>query len=343
MLVIRIILVVCVFVGLNADLITLRDFEKDFCGSNTNTCSDYIPAQPPDYGVLAAPPVIPQPDCCGSCSCNISTCILEDSCCLDALEDLPTVQESLNTFTMTCDYPQLRPYRLGIINAESPVRMITQCKYNATYSIQNMCENADNYTEFYTKVPVADRTTNVTYRNKYCALCNGIAEDVLVFWTVRIDCDKEGFDGNDINTIVEDVYSTATCNLIYDVPPDSGLNVPRCTKILISTCNETGLWQTYDAEIEAACHAYTTIYRSDYKNVFCYMCNIHDLSGVNDWCPNLPQPFDFPSFSAYLVLPSNDLEETKLSTKCNEKELYDPISVRYLRLLMLLKQRFLRK
>ena len=304
-----------------------------FCGSTTNQCvpEGVLPGpqgEPDDGSLIPQPTINPQPDCCSSCSCNTSTCSVYDTCCVSVLDSLPNIIESMDTLRMSCVLPQFRPVQKGVRNAPDHVRMFTVCNpgVQSPDDIKEKCENADIYRDLLTKVPVSDTVTWFAYKNKYCASCHGVPEHQQLFWRVDIQCD-DAFQANNILTLLEDVEDSITCNLIYILPHNTVTSSLTCP-VLISTCNETGLWQMFDEEIEAACHAYTTPYRTDYKNVFCFMCNVDDIAKANEQCADSPKPFDFPTFSAYLVLPSTDRTEEPSTSSCEPDEIYEPVTVR---------------
>ena len=310
--------------------LTLTDlvaFEEALCGNEVRTWDS---PGPPGTNII--PEIADDTGCCLRCSRNTTTCAIEDSCCLSVLDQLPSVEESSRILKMTCAYPQLKPYTLGGVNADSNVKMLRQCSnnHNVSEDIIARCEHADMYTELYTQVPVSDESTGLAYQNTYCGLCNGVPEERLTHWGVHLACNEGTFHADNITAIVEEVLSTSTCNLMYyalfsnSIEP---LHVLQCSE-WISTCNETGVWQVYDKDIEAACHAYTTVYKQRYKNVFCFICNSDNSTESDDLClhGDSSSSFDSVSFSAVLTLPAPDSGE-KIPSSCTPNEIYDPIKV----------------
>ncbi|XP_046571825.1 uncharacterized protein LOC124279989 [Haliotis rubra] len=117
-----------------------------------------------------------------------------------------------------------------------------------------------------------------------------------------------------------------------------GQNKPRnistrpCTVLdLISECNVTGIWQEYNSDIEAACHAYTHVFRDYYRNVFCYICNENEIQlesipmGGNRGGPiggYVDAPF--VSFAAILQFEEESDVESSSGEECSKGE-YDDI------------------
>lgn len=309
----------------------VKETERLVCGYE-NTCgmepNEPFPA-PSFAPLIDIDSIVFTPNCCGSCSCNQTVCEVEDTCCLDVLTDLPSPEESLSLKKMTCEYPQFRPFKDGIYNAAVPVKMLRQCTNNRDPVVLDKCEHPDRYLDVYTKVPVTDRSTLWTYQNKFCAACNDISEDMLVFWKMEIFCSTGTYQPSvsDLSLIFQDILQTEDCNVKYDVP-NSGISdfrLPSCSKV-VSACNETGLWDFYDPVIETACLAYTSLYNYKYKNMFCYICNTPSDREMFTACMSSGGPFIFESFSALLKLPPEETDEDDMQ-KCSSHEIYDPVKV----------------
>ena len=56
-------------------------------------------------------------------------------------------------------------------------------------------------------------------------------------------------------------------------PPSYPCNYRDVYTYKLDHCNVTGLWSTYDPDIEWACEHLNLAYKWRYKNVFCYICN----------------------------------------------------------------------
>ncbi|GFR94423.1 latrophilin-3 [Elysia marginata] len=157
---------------------------------------------------------------------------------------------------------------------------------------------------------VTDMDTKVTYYNKYCAICNEVAESQIVQWNVTIDCEHFLF-----------VYGATTFDqlLSYSLRPNSTCVVQQTLQAwveyltpcipkwfgenIIGSCNETGLWRVHDEDVETAClqmnersfQVYAKRQSSStfkyYKNIFCAICNMEDYpecGGEKPWIPNRP-------------------------------------------------------
>ena len=293
-------------------------FERNIgFNEKSNISSSNLPVRPPLYLF----------GCCRACSCEIPNCHIEGGCCLDALRYLPTIEDSRASIEMTCARPQLRPYQASMMaNIPYSLMMIRRCRRIVDTSVRARCEHPELFSDIYSKIPVLDTTTLYSYQNRYCGACNSIDETNFVFWTPKIGCLNGIFKPKDLSTIATDIYETKDCNLMYERPLNyTWLIIPTC-KLVMTTCNETGLWRKYDPFIEAACLAYTMVYNFRYKNVFCYMCNTAD-EFVDD-CMEIPDSRTFLTFAALLKLPDTTVtRETMWEDTCDEFHIYDPVLV----------------
>lgn len=91
------------------------------------------------------------------------------------------------------------------------------------------------------------------------------------------------------NLLTEDTDITWACEHLNVLPGRRNEFCIMCnpmdkTNRFISTCNETGLWETYDEQIEGQCIKMPLIeYHVPYKNIFCMQCN-----GITEYI--LPDP-----------------------------------------------------
>jgi hypothetical protein len=278
-----------------------------------------IPASPPDQ---------PSQTCCEECSCNIDDCFISGSCCIEALEVLWHNNDS--NVMMSCDYPQLRPYNTELIypNNHPPALMFRECSRFSKADLVSVdkCEQSNKYNDIETKIPVTDNTTMFIYKNRFCAICNNITENSLHYWDVTLECSRGLLKPRTFASIVTEVLESESCNLNYYRPTSLGMTGPmyQCRDV-ISKCNVTGHWNTYDSFIEAACLAYSTIYNFKYRNVFCYLCNTNDLSGFS-YCAETPSPHEFVDFLALLRFrPESKTFEPAMT--CSKNQIFDPLKV----------------
>ncbi|MEW8547974.1 MAG: hypothetical protein AB2693_31085, partial [Candidatus Thiodiazotropha sp.] len=181
-------------------------------------------------------------------------------------------------------------------------------------TIKYLCENPGAVDSVETVIPVAG--DDVHYRNKYCAICNGV--EAWFSWTVELWSDVVLPISNDgFLTLVEN----ARANLFYR--PPSRYDTQPCLKQTydISECNVTGLWSAYNESVEMACNAFVDVFNNTYKNYFCYVCNTNkplvkedmDCTFISDF-PNVW----FPPFHAILNPALLSPPDEKLNCKYDE-------------------------
>lgn len=212
--------------------------------------------------------------CCGDCSCEIEFCTYSGTCCPSLLDYLPRIEESASKIRIECDYASLKRTITPIVPLGLSIWMFTRCaeSFSGEPLTKEKCENPDEFLVWETKVPVTDRETFMTYQNIFCALCNDVSEENIVNWDASVRCSSSIVMPVSKDTIVEAVNAADDCNIIYDLP-QIGMILPECDLVQVSACNMTGRWDVYDSVIEAACHAYSSVFKQKYKNIFCFLCN----------------------------------------------------------------------
>ena len=122
---------------------------------------------------------------------------------------------------------------------------------------------------------MSDENGELIYQNKFCALCHHVAN--YVTWEFKPTCSGDHvplFDS------LDSVLLSDGCQLELRTP--ANMSFSACVVPDYYRCNQTGLWRTYDADIDWACNAYHSEYFYNdssrreivtYRNVFCYYCN----------------------------------------------------------------------
>ena len=290
--------------------------------------------------IIPPPEVIPLPDppppqfndgtCCGSCSCDLDRCTLSGTCCPDTLDYLPSVEESSSKIKMECKYASLKKTISLTTPLGIPIWVFTKCAENFQGDdlIRQKCENPDEFPDWKTQIPVGDNN-NETYQNVYCALCNNILKEQTIYWVPSVQCSTSVLIPSSMDTVFVDVSKVSDCNIIYNLP-DKDMKLPECD-IKISQCNVTGLWKRYDPVIEAACHAYTAVFNSEYNNIFCYLCNEMEENMPESCIKQGGHGIAF-SFSALLKFTQTSTENQQGSPsdtveKCTETQILDSLKV----------------
>ena len=157
-------------------------------------------------------------------------------------------------------------------NTAEHVWMVAKCTIRTLNDITTvLCENPGHDGSVESIVPVCDPSSGVHYRNKYCAVCNGVpVGTILIKWKLKINNDRYlAFPDKYILTKLQELKGN-----IFFIAPEY-LFVETCSwpSYKIATCNETGLWSKYNGTIEEACHAFVDPFNLTYQNYFCYLCN----------------------------------------------------------------------
>ncbi|GFR94299.1 adhesion G protein-coupled receptor L3 [Elysia marginata] len=284
------------------NILTSEQYEKQFCGK---TCVGQELRTPSDSCQHVE---------CFDCMCDRPTCEIYGICCPEneyvnsssslngkrATSDVTmtnTESKNLGDFT---DGKREGPLELPMLKCETSedgketYLYIQSCpNHFKDLQTRDLCEQERDPEKDVTLdqfARVTDVKTRVTYYNKYCAICNGVAEKQIVQWNVTIDCEHFLY-----------VYGATTFDqlLSYSLRPDSACAVQQdhlveyltpCTpkwfrEKSVSSCNETGLWQIQDDDVENACQQMNGRSHSVYlkqqrgshrlfKNIFCAICNM---------------------------------------------------------------------
>ena len=164
--------------------------------------------------------------------------------------------------------------------------MITKCsgETNAYEPYYKRCTTVDTNDFLNSVTPVT--VQNLTFKNKFCAYCNGVSEsEQMTYWDMEIGCDSS------ISPTDDDIYDQLVgrnCTLNFKTP-DEVFAIP-CSeqRYSISVCNTTGRWPMYNHAVELACQSFVAPFNRTYQNYFCYVCNTDQPQAPEDWhCPAL--------------------------------------------------------
>ena len=163
------------------------------------------------------------------------------------------------------------------------------------------CEHPDtSYQDPLFDVPVTSYHTNITYRNRHCALCHrdldASATDV---WSIYFSCDNAWLNMIGDENVMYLAYSTATSSWVLNVSAHPELLIFDNSKprMLLYNCT-VGVWPTElsrtvlrtcknstvdtcpedwtDEDVQAQCESYTAhtcLSGIVYRNHYCGICN----------------------------------------------------------------------
>ena len=159
--------------------------------------------------------------------------------------------------------------------------MVTTCRDTfEDKEIRSQCETLMNRTNLIEMVPVTSRRTSIPYANKYCLACNeAVADAYPIMWEAKFVAFGK-YDPMYLifhpNEYIE--YAFDYGNIHFTPTPDHP--VQQCERTAISTCNQTGLWESFDETLEHICvrgQKLPILHESKrYKNVACLRCNEGD-------------------------------------------------------------------
>ena len=232
--------------------------------------------------------------CCTPCSCH-DDCRAMGNCCPDKKELVfKPMQFSCEETLVKRRKDNYSTQKLIYERHGSRIRryfIVNNCLDNtASTEIANMCSGTkNNSATLENLVWVSDLGSGRIFQNKYCAKCHGVTN--IIQWHVVTTC----FDilVASVSTAVTTVLSDL-CSIIVEVPEKIAAAAEKnlCFLPKYSRCNETGLWDKYDAKLEQSCLGFTSAYLHPflsgfdiYKNVFCYVCNQGNET-IMDKCPS---------------------------------------------------------
>ncbi|XP_052760565.1 uncharacterized protein LOC128203246 isoform X1 [Mya arenaria] len=247
--------------------------------------------------------------CCLDCSCD-SNC--GHDCCPNVLEDFMSPAEVEATRQWQCVHTQYTKSKNDYINIDNSFILVGQCPSRVkNQDVKKKClQKYDEYDfaegpQYF--VPVSSRFR--TYRNRYCAECQGETDGDLIPWSMHLRCEYGNAFLNRFTDIPSLLDERTDCYIFFQPPEDLTAGLEHCP-IYTNRCNVTGRWTTYDPDIEAACLSYRSIY-FNYNNVHCYLCNGGDASNVSPYCYDRGQGiYRAPKYSFISLLDFNDLEKS---------------------------------
>jgi len=235
-------------------------------------------------------------NCCQNlCSCNLTECMVERNCCPDVL---------INTYGDFPDQTEREEHCIplsfdGRFNIKSNVGYygVDDCPPGTDDDLASRCTGKYTRTaiESFTDLIPCYSKNNTLYRNKFCAFCNGLREDNLLYLEVLVKMYHSYLFLNGTETLLDLIMNTNVDKIGFfpPVPCDNTCLSGVTCKMAVSSCNQVGNWSEYDPDIERACHGYTNYfespssrYRGYFKNIFCYICNGFPVSEIRS-CQNM--------------------------------------------------------
>ncbi|KAL3873087.1 hypothetical protein ACJMK2_036246, partial [Sinanodonta woodiana] len=258
---------------------------------------------------------------CAKCSCA-DDCHRYDRCCPDLLARLP-IKEEWEERIYQCRKAQIKD------SNKSPIYwkrywMVSKCPkaFNDTYLI-NIFKETLNSTSLKLNIPITDIKTKLTYQNRYYAICHKVEKENWRAWQSEVRCLSTSHRLSTMS-IIQDIRNSKDCDVVFKPPLD--VEEDECEDV-VSDCNITGLWARHDPVVEAACHAFTSVFNMLYRNIFCSICN--GAPDVRVGCEEKTTFFRPIAFSALLDLDIVSEENPHVSDTghCAANEIYDQVNM----------------
>ena len=162
-----------------------------------------------------------------------------------------------------------------------------------------------------TLYPVYDRASDLNFYNHLCAECNGAYN--YLFWDLNLEAfTYERSLTTCLNAMSEGRHSD--CRIGFTPPKEMNEIDHVCSLGLVSSCNVTGRWLQYDADLEQACASmFSPVLNKaglpEFANVYCALCNgvsvpddvCFGTTNTSDVLPPLP-PIELGSQKALSML-----------------------------------------
>ena len=212
---------------------------------------------------------------CPPCSCD-GTCLHHNNCCPDIYMSFPAMSCAVIDVE---GFQKFSPQKFLIID---------KCPFNSTNKQEDLCKqsNTSLVQKFLTPPVTANKLYRLTFKNKYCAQCNGY--NSYDQWSLDIECEQFA-DFNYLSSYDEIVHlaSEKSCTVSFKPPFDRDAAQCRAQFIVdlesfanTDKCNVTAAWKLSNPGIEAMCDSHYKLkhtlignYYVSFKNIFCYICN----------------------------------------------------------------------
>ncbi|KAL4223471.1 hypothetical protein ACF0H5_016942 [Mactra antiquata] len=246
--------------------------------------------------------------CCGFCLCD-EVCEQSFSCCPDKMSRVLREDEMERLKSEKEECVNAYVGSAGQMIASESFQMISRCPrdFEDNY-VRDKCHMNYNQFDFSEKLsylpPYSSDEKKLIYKNYHCAKCNNADMLTLVQWFIKITCYDYFFQLSDIYLLPGLIGWK--CELHFVPPNNHDWVQDNSCSYSIDRCNTTGLWKTYDLQLELACLSYRSVYKG-YKNVHCYLCNGFNREDIESTCDLQSGNGGAPSFLA--LLDFNDLED----------------------------------
>ncbi|KAL9971181.1 hypothetical protein ACROYT_G023673 [Oculina patagonica] len=206
-------------------------------------------------------------------------------------------------------------------------------------SVLQKCQDEDE-NDLLRNLPVFDEDSHVTYKNIFCARCNGVVN--TTYWKIIFDC-KPWFNASNFNLSSDVGFLHKRC-LVGKKPKDFQLSfLKRCIPRFQDCSNISQEKNLTYCQAECLRYAFPvcTSYQEQhvrFRNPQCALCNGFKPSVMESeclgWTTGLPPPltilFDFSHTSKHSVVvqdrKENVVKSIEKTWSCSLDEVYDPFA-----------------
>lgn len=293
--------------------------------------------------------------CCEPCSCDRS-CQTDKTCCPSVLNETEFVYDVNATIVFnginmtshddgaeaeelvqpTCN---LRHLTIRPSYEQKGFMAISDCPRHSDLELLYNCTRpyTDNM-RMKDTLPAYSNNSVEIFRNKFCALCNGVDEKDILFFYSEISCANKDNLLTQITSehdLVQLIFANEECDLQYGIQ-DERVKMKGC-KYFITRCNVTASWKEYDIRLDLACNLYESKFRHNnyvFRNIFCALCNgitpqlvtcpIHNILATDIFSFSGLLNLDFDQgFSTTYLAQNRDNQ----GSSCGRNQLYDALTV----------------
>lgn len=297
--------------------------------------------------------------CCLQCSCDISTCQENQTCCPDILDQSFFKSDPKLSDKMTHRQAQPTDGAGTIYSTHADSGLATnlpKSELNRRRCISRWLKSEGDYisaladcpsssSEVYTEncsleynadvhslidvLPCVSKSTLEVFRNRYCAYCNGYSDNDLELFEPVLRCTSTPNlkELQNANEIFKRVMKQEGCDIYFS---KEDYELENCMSS-IDKCNKTGRWSSYSNSIELACGLYTTFFVYEYErysNIFCAVCNGLDLDRFRYQCPKVKghETRSHYTFTGLLKLEVPSTQDDS-AARCPAGDIYDNVKV----------------
>ena len=262
--------------------------------------------------------------CCSDCSCE-ANCWETANCCPD--QDVIEHPEPV----ANCKTSIVKAGK-GFSSDIWGYRVIDYCPTTETNaSLVTKCTN-EKSRDFVDLIRVSDDISRKVYQNRFCAECHHVTNRITELPLVA-QCTEDIYtnEGNWKSFLLSNKCQLTSINT----------NLATCAVPKYTRCNQTGLWQNFDADVKWACEIFEAVFflkasqgrnehTDTYRNAYCYVCNTDSIGSIDALCPGRKfQPPGVTVFSSLIDYKryQTDVQDTTPLTTCRSHEIMDTIMV----------------